>query len=100
MTARLPDGTVQPLLWIDDWAFDWQDQYRFAKPVGLPAGTRIELVARFDNSGDNPHNPFSPPRRIRFGPATTDEMLACHIEVIPDRPEGYGAFKGKSTFGL
>ena len=100
VTATLPDGTVQPLLWIDDWAFDWQDQYRFNKPVRLPKGTRIDLVARFDNSAGNPHNPFQPPRRIRFGPNTTDEMLACHIEVIPDRPDGYRAFGVKSTFGL
>ena len=100
VTATLPDGTVQPLLWIDDWAFDWQDQYRFARPVRLPKGTRLDLVARFDNSEANPHNPFKPPRRVRFGPGTTDEMLACHIEVIPDHPDGYRAFKGKSTFGL
>jgi len=100
VTATLPDGTVQPLLWIDDWAFDWQDQYRYAKPVRLPRGTRIDLVARFDNSDDNPHNPFKPPRRVRFGPSTVDEMLACHIEVIPDHPDGSKAFKGKSTFGL
>ena len=100
VTATLPDGTVQPLLWIDDWAFNWQDQYRFAKPVRLPKGTRLDLIAHFDNSDENPYNPFKPPRRVRFGPNTTDEMLACHIEVVPDHPEGYRAFKGKSTFGL
>jgi len=100
VTATLPDGTVRPLLWIKDWDFAWQDQYRFAKPVKLPRGTRIDLVAHFDNSEANPRNPFHPPRRVVFGPASTDEMLACHIELIPDRPDGYKAFKGKSTFGL
>ncbi len=100
VTATLPDGSVRPLLWIRDWDFAWQDQYRFARPLKLPKGTRIDLVAHFDNSEANPRNPFQPPQRVRFGPASTDEMLACHIELIPDRPEGYKAFKGKSTFGL
>ena len=62
MTATLPDGTVRPLLWIKDWDFAWQDQYRFARPIKLPKGTRIDLVAHFDNSSANPRNPFIPPR--------------------------------------
>ena len=36
LAATLPDGTIQPLLWITDWDMDWQDQYRYAKPVAFP----------------------------------------------------------------
>jgi len=39
--ARLPDGKVEPLIWIKDWDFNWQGQYRYAEPVDLPKGTRI-----------------------------------------------------------
>ena len=28
-TATLPDGSTQPLLWIQDWDFNWQDRYNY-----------------------------------------------------------------------
>jgi hypothetical protein len=100
LTVTRPDGQVQRLLWIDDWDLNWQGQYHFAKPVPLPKGTTIELVGVYDNSADNPRNPSSPPRRVRFGPSSTDEMLGCHIQVIPDRPEDYPVFRKKWPQGL
>ena len=60
--ATLPDGTIQPLLWITDWDIDWQDQYRYVRPVRLPKGTVVTFAAYFDNSEDNPRNPNKPPR--------------------------------------
>ena len=56
-TATLPDGTTQPLLWIQDWDFGWQDRYTYKEPVVLPKGTRIDARLVYDNSVDNPHNP-------------------------------------------
>ena len=50
LTATLPEGKVVPMLWIDDWDFNWQGQYHFAEPVPLPKGTRLDLVAYYDNS--------------------------------------------------
>lgn len=100
LMATLPDGTEQPLLWIDDWDLDWQDQYRFAKPVRLPKGTRLTMSGRFDNSSANPRNPHDPPRRVRYGLGTNDEMFACHLEIIPDRPEGYKVYKRRPPLGL
>ena len=100
LAATLPDGTIQPLLWIDDWDLDWQDQYRYAKPVRLPKGTVVTLAAYFDNTEENPKNPFKPPRRVRYGVETKDEMCACHLEFLPDDPSGYEAYKSKSPFSL
>jgi hypothetical protein len=100
LAATLPDGTIQPLLWITDWDLDWQDQYRYAQPVRLPEGTILTLAAYFDNSVDNPKNPNKPPRRVRYGIETKDEMCACHLEFLPDEPGGYKVFKEKSPFGL
>ena len=60
LAATLPDGTVQPLLWITDWDLDWQDQYRYAQPVRLPEGTILTLAAYFDNSADNPQPQQAP----------------------------------------
>ena len=100
LAATLPDGTSQPLLWIDDWDLDWQDQYRYLKPVRLPKGTLLTLAVYFDNSDGNPRNPHTPPRRVHFGLGADDEMCACHFEFLPDDSSGYAAYAEKSPFGL
>jgi hypothetical protein len=100
LCATLPDGTQQPLLWITDWDLDWQDQYRYLKPVRLPKGTLVTLAVYFDNSAENPRNPHKPPRRVRFGIKADDEMCACHLEFLPDDPSGYKAYPQKSPFSL
>jgi hypothetical protein len=46
VTATYPDGSVQPLIYIDDWDFHSQGIYTFAKPVPLPGGTRVEPRSR------------------------------------------------------
>ena len=100
LSATLADGTIQPLLWIKDWDLDWQDQYRYLKPVRLPKGTLLTLAVFFDNTAENARNPHKPPRRVRFGLGTDDEMCACHLELLPDDPSGYAAYPEKSPFGL
>jgi mono/diheme cytochrome c family protein len=82
-TATLPDGTTHPLLSINDWQFNWQGYYLYAKPVRLPAGTKIEAEWTFDNTAENPAQPSNPPKRVRFGEQTTDEMGAIILDVIP-----------------
>ena len=74
LTATLPDGSTRPLISIDHWDFNWQGYYQPAQRVHLPAGTRIDCRWTFDNSADNPANPSNPPRRVRFGEQTTNEM--------------------------
>jgi hypothetical protein len=100
LAATLPDGTCQPLLWIQDWDLDWQDQYRYAKPVRLPKGTILTLAAYFDNSEGNPRNPNKPPRRVRYGVSSEEEMCACHLEFLPDDASGYKAYPKTSPFSL
>lgn len=85
--AVLPDGSRRWLVTIDDWDFDWQDQYRFVRPVRLPKGSTIHMDWSFDNSAGNPHNPSSPPRHVTYGPASTDEMAELILEVEPADPK-------------
>lgn len=85
--AALPDGSKRWLVTIDDWDFDWQDQYRFAAPVRLPRGSTIHMDWSFDNSAGNPHNPSSPPVHVTYGPSSTDEMAELILEVEPDDPK-------------
>lgn len=79
-TAVLPSGQVISLISIRDWDFKWQGQYRFAKPIDLPAGTRIDMEAVYDNSDSNPHNPNTPPKPVEWGEQTTNEMAICFFE--------------------
>jgi hypothetical protein len=81
--AILPNGKRIELLKIDDWDFNWQDQYRYSKPLHLPADTRLEMELTYDNSAANPHNPNQPPKRVLWGPGVTDEMAGLHLQAIP-----------------
>ncbi len=84
--ATLPDGAKRWLVTIDDWDFDWQDEHRLVRPLRLPAGSTIHMDWTFDNSAANPHNPSSPPKHVRFGPSSTDEMAELILEVEPADP--------------
>ncbi len=52
--ADLPDGTMERLLWINHWDFNWQGTYQFKRPVPLPAGTVVHAEFRWDNSAPTP----------------------------------------------
>lgn len=80
--AVLPDGTRRWLLHITDWDLNWQDDYRYAQPVHLPAGAEIVMHYFYDNSASNPRNPFSPPRRVVAGDESKDEMGSLTLRVL------------------
>ncbi|MBI5757475.1 MAG: redoxin domain-containing protein [Planctomycetales bacterium] len=89
-TATLPDGRVEPLILIEDWDFNWHDHYVYSRPLRLPRGTRIDVSAVFDNSAANPRNPNFPPRTVRWGEQTSDEMCVCFFQVTTDQPDHLG----------
>ena len=91
--ATLPDGTTRPLIHIPDWDFDWQDDYEFATPVHLPKGTTLVMRYVYDNSADNVHNPSTPPRRVVFGPRSSDEMAQLMLQVLPSDPGDRAALR-------
>lgn len=85
VTATLPDGTARTL--IDTrWNFNWQESYQFREPILLPQGTKLKLVAHFDNSDGNPHNPNHPPQTVHWGEQTSDEMCIAFLEVTSPTP--------------
>ncbi|MBA2117157.1 redoxin domain-containing protein [Bremerella alba] len=95
-TAYLPDGSSKVLIDVPQWDFNWQDEYMLADPLQLPAGTKIEVVAIYDNSADNPTNPSSPPQRVTFGEETTDEMLYCFFLVAAKEKSAINVVEGDS----
>jgi len=80
LKAVRPDGSTVTLIKIDQWNFNWQGTYDLVNPVALPKGTRVEMVAHFDNSSKNPDNPSSPPKNVRWGEQTTDEMCIGFLQ--------------------
>ena len=40
--ATLPDGIIEPLIWLYDYKPQFDRSYYFRKPLKLPAGTKIE----------------------------------------------------------
>jgi mono/diheme cytochrome c family protein len=97
-TAVLPDGRELPLVGIKDWDFHWHERYLFRSPPRLPKGTVIRVEAFYDNSADNPKNPNSPPKLVRYGNNLTDEMVSCHLEVVAGSRADLGALqKGRGA---
>ena len=80
--AQLPDGTERWLIYIKDWDFNWQDDYLYPEPISLPRGSRLLMRYSYDNSADNVRNPHNPPRRVVYGPNSSDEMGEVWIQVL------------------
>jgi mono/diheme cytochrome c family protein len=85
VTATLPNGKVLPLVHVTDWDFNWQTSYQFKTPIHLPAGSQLDLEAHYDNSAGNPVNPNNPPRLVRWGEQTTDEMCLAFVTFTLDK---------------
>ena len=71
-TAYRPDGSEEVLIWTRGYQFDWEPTYYFKQPVPLQKGTRVEVIAYFDNSVDNQNNSNNPPKPVRWSELTTD----------------------------
>ncbi|MBX2914873.1 MAG: hypothetical protein KF856_06325 [Cyclobacteriaceae bacterium] len=85
--AITPTNEKIPLIKIDNWDFNWQTTYQFKNLLKIPAGSRIRVEAKFDNTSENPMNPNNPPRNIGYGWNSTDEMCDLVIYYL-DYEEG------------
>jgi hypothetical protein len=74
-----PDGTIETLLRVN-YDFYWQLSYRLTEPRFLKAGTKLQAVAWYDNSANNPHNP-DPESPVRWGDQTYNEMMVGFFDV-------------------
>ena len=84
--AILPDGRKKWMIWIKDWDFNWQGDYEYTRPQVLPAGTRLVMHYTYDNSTNHVRNPSFPPKRVRFGLQTTDEMGEIWFQGLAKTP--------------
>ena len=83
--AHYPDGTAETLLSVPKYDFNWQITYQLAKPKLLPAGTKIEVIAHYDNSANNKFNP-DPSQDVKWGDQTWEEMMIGFWSTVVDPP--------------
>ena len=79
------NGTTEPLIFVDDWDFNWQGFYKYQQPIRLNAFDRLRATCTFDNSEKNPRNPSNPLKIVRWGEGTEDEMCLGFLGVTFDR---------------
>ena len=58
-TITRPGESPQVVLSVPAYDFGWQTYYVLKEPILLPKGSRIDCLAHFDNSSNNPYNPDS-----------------------------------------
>jgi hypothetical protein len=75
-----------PLIRINKWNFRWQGYYTYPKLVKIPAGYTIRALHKYNNTANNPNNPFSPPQVIHGGYNTYNEMLTNTYQYVSYQP--------------
>ncbi|MET4106517.1 cytochrome c [Hymenobacter sp. UYP22] len=62
--ATTPDNQTLPMVKIPEWDFRWQESYKFKNLLHIPKGSTIHIRGTYDNTSQNPNNPFTPPQMI------------------------------------
>ena len=83
--AYYPDGTKETLLSVPKYDFNWQITYELATPKTLPAGTKVEVIAHYDNSANNKFNP-DPSKEVKWGDQTWEEMMIGFWSTVVEPP--------------
>ncbi|MFZ0593153.1 MAG: cytochrome c [Bryobacteraceae bacterium] len=76
-----PTNESQIILSVPHYNWHWQNWYTLEEPIVLPKGTKIECVAHFDNSPNNPDN-ADPTRSVPWGEQTWDEMMVGFFNLV------------------
>ncbi len=82
--ATYPTGESEELLSVPRWDFHWQLSYVPEHDLLMPKGSKIQCVAHFDNSPNNPYNP-DPSKQVKWGDQTFNEMMIGFAEVAVDK---------------
>ena len=92
MEAILPDGTVRLLSHVNNFQFNWHNNYIYADHVAplLPAGTTLRFTAWHDNTVANRDNPDAD-QWVGWGDRTIDEMAHAWVNITYMKDEDYQA---------
>jgi hypothetical protein len=81
--AVYPNGESNVLLSVPHYDFSWQLIYDPVSDIVMPKGSRIECVAHYDNSANNPNNP-DPTKEVHYGDQSWEEMMFGFFDVAVD----------------
>jgi hypothetical protein len=92
LEAILPDGTVRMLSYVNNFNFNWMNNYIYADDAApvLPKGTMIRVTAWHDNTVNNINNPDHN-QWVGYGDRTVDEMAHAWVNVTNISEEDYKA---------
>ena len=82
MEAIYPDGRRELLSSVDNFQWNWHNNYVYAEHAAplLPTGTVLVLTAWHDNTESNPNNPDFR-QWVGYGDRTVDEMAHAWVDV-------------------
>jgi peroxiredoxin len=93
---------AQVILDVPRYDFNWQHVYAFDEPLPLEGIARIDFVAAFDNSAENPANP-DPSRTVIWGDQSWEEMAIVYFDVAwrirPDQVDEPSTTAGDGSKG-
>lgn len=80
-TAHRPDGSQEVLIWVRGHQSDWQPTYYFKRPALLPKGTRVEIIAYLENSGESSNTLPKPVRWSDISNQPLCTLLTSSVDV-------------------
>jgi hypothetical protein len=98
MEAILPNGTTQMLSHVNNFNFNWHNNYVYADEAAplLPKGTILRITSWYDNTRANKNNP-DPDQWVGFGDRTVDEMGHAWVNITYMSDEDYQAELAKKN---
>jgi len=92
MEAIFPNGQTMMLSHVDNFNFNWHNNYVYADDAAplLPKGTILKITSWYDNTANNPHNP-DPNQWVGFGDRTVDEMGHAWVNITYMSDEDFQA---------
>lgn len=90
MEAIFPDGHTEMLSHVNDFRFNWHNNYIYDEEVAplLPKGTILRITSWHDNTAANPDNP-DPNQWVGWGDRTIDEMAHAWVNITYMSEEDY-----------
>jgi hypothetical protein len=82
MEAIRPNGQTEVLSYVDNFQFNWHNNYVYADEVAplLPKGTALRVTSWHDNTVNNRSNP-DPDQWVGWGDRTVDEMAHAWVNI-------------------
>lgn len=74
IVAHYPDGRTQTVFSVPHYRFMNAREVTLREPLRIPKDTRLEVIAHYDNSSENPDNP-NPHRDVAWGTTTYDNEM-------------------------